>query len=623
MLQIKKYFIFIVKLKFQKRSALKFVSRTIHHSGGYNTQQRAAKLFPQLFLKFIPVIIALLFIYPFTGLSQNITDPVKTSTVIKPKVQKPVSKEVKQSKSGLTITPEEINLGFITFDKQGEGIITLNKTKSGVINWSTQGPEGWTKSEEQQLSGELEKEPEILRMEIRLLHKEFLTHESNKNKASVDAEIKIESGNGKLVCTKELSVGTYKEEMKIDFDNEQKKIFISFNIAYTQKSPSINLNPVRLDLGSILPEKAISKKIILNNIGKEMLKWSVVMPKHDSKDFSVDTRRGRYLSFVNSEEALESGFYTVPAHLKEVIKLTGKWTKNQGYPSCDKGENEIKINFSGTGIILYLLKYPEDGNLTVSINNRSIDKIELFEVLKEKTGELLVAENLDYGSHVLTITGKDTPLILEGVKVLGVNTSYFPEGTIKIFPNSGAITRQSNYLTVSLNAGQMQPGFYVDDILFTTNGGDATVEVYAEILSENISKVVDIYRYYNGSDYLYTADPQSETQKLIQDKYVKEGIAFRLFKPDTPGTKVFYRWYNPQTKSHFYHYIQTGGGKDLRGYVFERSIGNIATSKLTNTRELYRWYNSKTGHYFYSTDLQGGKINKKAYRFDGIAGYVK
>jgi hypothetical protein len=52
-------------------------------------------------------------------------------------------------------------------------------------------------------------------------------------------------------------------------------------------------------------------------------------------------------------------------------------------------------------------------------------------------------------------------------------------------------------------------------------------------------------------------------------------------------------------------------------------IGNIATSKLTNTRELYRWYNAKTGHYFYSTDLQGGKINKRIYKFDGIAGYVK
>ena len=48
---------FIVRLKFQKRSELKFVSRTIPQSGGYNTPQLAAELFPKLALGFIPVIL--------------------------------------------------------------------------------------------------------------------------------------------------------------------------------------------------------------------------------------------------------------------------------------------------------------------------------------------------------------------------------------------------------------------------------------------------------------------------------------------------------------------------------------------------------------------------------------
>ena len=47
---------FIVRLKFQKLSELKFVSRTIPQSGGYNTPQLAAELFPKLALGFIPVI---------------------------------------------------------------------------------------------------------------------------------------------------------------------------------------------------------------------------------------------------------------------------------------------------------------------------------------------------------------------------------------------------------------------------------------------------------------------------------------------------------------------------------------------------------------------------------------
>jgi len=44
-----KWMVFIVRLKFQKRSVLKFVSRTISRCGGYNT--------PQLALGFIPVIL--------------------------------------------------------------------------------------------------------------------------------------------------------------------------------------------------------------------------------------------------------------------------------------------------------------------------------------------------------------------------------------------------------------------------------------------------------------------------------------------------------------------------------------------------------------------------------------
>ena len=67
-----------------------------------------------------------------------------------------------------------------------------------------------------------------------------------------------------------------------------------------------------------------------------------------------DFHKGRYISFVN-EEARGSGVYTVPGHLKDTIELTGKWTESNGYPAGAEGENFIKINFSGTGIILYLL----------------------------------------------------------------------------------------------------------------------------------------------------------------------------------------------------------------------------------------------------------------------------
>jgi hypothetical protein len=236
---------------------------------------------------------------------------------------------------------------------------------------------------------------------------------------------------------------------------------------------------------------------------------------------------------------------------------------------------------------------------------------------------LLIADNLEDGPHALTITSRNSGVIFEGVKITGESRNTFPAGSIRIVPNSGATTRQTNYISVTFNTEQMPPGYYADDIVFDTNSGEGVVEIFAEIVADTELKIIDVYRYYNGIDYMFTAHPQAETNRLVLNKYGKEGIAFRLFSPDTPGTTEFFRWYNPQKKSHFYHYNSAGGGKDLRGYVLEGSIGNIATSRLTNTRELYRWYNSKTGHYFYTTNAQGGTVNKKMYRFDGIAGYVR
>ena len=566
-------------------------------------------------------IVIMLVVYPVVILAETGLNTEQNQNAINQKVQKPVSRTVKQPKPALTITPEDIYLGAVTSDKPVEGIFTLKNAVSGVIDWSTEGPEGWKKPEQQKLSGSLDNKSESLRVEIRLLHKESPANEDKKKISSGYVEMKLESGGGKIVCAKEFSAGTHKEEIKINTTNGQKTISVTFAIAYTQKDPLINLNPLRLDMGSVLPEKTVSKKIILTNIGKEMLTWSVRPRKHEKEDMPDDFQQGRYISFIN-EETRNTGVYAVPGNLKETVELTGKWAEFNGYPSEAEGENVIKINFSGTGIILYLSNYQKKGKSAVSLDKHLIDD-DLFKDMEDSGGELLIDDELPDGPHVLTITDKDSRLILEGAKILGGNTVYFPAGSIKIMPDSGATTRQSNYLTVSLNAGQMLPGYYVDDIVFNTNGGEAIVEVFAEVLPDNLSKAVDIYRYYNGEDYLFTADPQSETRRLAQNNYVKEGIAFRLFKPDTPGTTSFYRWYNPQRKSHFYHYDSNGGKKDLSGYIFEGSIGNIATSRLTNTRELYRWYNSKTGHYFYSTDLQGGKINKKAYRFDGIAGYVK
>ena len=73
---------FVVRLKFQKRSELKFVSRTIPHSGGYNTPKQAAELFSKLALGFIPVIL-ITFLGGAFFVSNSFADPRERDEVRK------------------------------------------------------------------------------------------------------------------------------------------------------------------------------------------------------------------------------------------------------------------------------------------------------------------------------------------------------------------------------------------------------------------------------------------------------------------------------------------------------------------------------------------------------------
>jgi hypothetical protein len=523
--------------------------------------------------------------------------------------------------SVLAITPREVDVGTISPGEVVTGVFTFKNMGSGVLYWSTTGPEDWRKLENQKLSSIQEDDTDSLRFEIRLpIDGEQLKSYRSKT-ALYNTEIQLEVGRGKLICQKDLHIGIHKEAIKITSTGGSRTIYVTFKIVATQESPMINFNPARLDMGCVIPGKTVSKKIMVTNKGKEMLVWAVVARKPKRNENTSIFKKERYISFLN-EEVRESGDYSVPGHLRDSVELYGKWTENDGYPFSVGGGNSIKYRFNGTGISLNLANQSEEGSLAIYLDENMLNSHNWSASKKEK-GELVLAEGLADGPHVLIVVNKEGNLKIEGVKISGKDVIRGPSGWMIVLPDSGTTTSQTNYLNVTLNTGQLAPGYYGDSVVFKTNGGDEIVDVYVEVIPDNVSRVIDIYRYSRGLDYLFTADPQMETKRLNQNDYVKEGIAFRLFVPETPGTRSFYRWYNPQKKDHFYHYDSRGGGKNLQGYVFEGAIGNIATSKMTNTRELYRWVNTSTGNHFYSTDPKGEKIVKKRYRFESIAGYVK
>ena len=567
--------------------------------------------------QFFILIIVVLTICPSCATAQKAADQetVKKTVHAGKNIVQAQSRENYQPV--LAITPHEVDVGTISLGEVVTGVFTFKNMGSGVLNWSTSGPEGWKKLENQKLSFTQEGETESLRFEIRL-PVEGNQLKSYKFKSSLhNTEMQFEADRETLICQKDLHVGIHREAIKITSTGGSRTIYVTFKIATTQESPIINFNPARLDMGTVMPGKNVSKKIMITNKGKEMLVWDVTTRKPNRIENTTIFKKERYVSFRN-DEVRETGDYSVPVQLKDSVEIFGKWTENDGYPYSVGGGSSIKYRFNGTGISLNLAEQSEEGSLALYLDENVLNSHDWPAGKKENT-ELVIAERLADGSHVLTIVNKEGNLKIEGVKISGKDVIRGPSGWMIVLPNSGTTTSQTNYLNVTLNTGQLAPGYYGDSILFKTNGGDEIVDVYVEVTQDNVSRVIDIYRYSRGLDYLFTADPQMEAKRFSLNSYVKEGIAFRLFIAETPGTRSFYRWYNPQKKDHFYHHDSKGGGKNLQGYLLEGAIGNIATSKMTNTRELYRWINTSTGNHFYST----GNVAKSGYRFDGIAGYVK
>lgn len=282
----------------------------------------------------------------------------------------------------------------------------------------------------------------------------------------------------------------------------------------------------------------------------------------------------------------------------------------------------IKFRFHGTGISFFLQSHTEDGSSSVYLDEALMSLPDVLSGQWEKK-ELVIAEGLPDGAHTASIIIKEGGLELEGVKVFGKNIVRGPKGWITVSPSSGTTLNEKDYINIKVDTSYLASGYYGDQIVFKSNVGQEVAEVFVDVLSDAGHKVIDVYLYSKDLDYLFTADPLAESKRLIQNGYIKEGIAFRLFAVQTPGTTSFYRWYNPQIKDHFYNYDRTGGGKKLNGYVYEGTIGNIATSRMTNTRELYRWFNVSTGRHYFSTNSKGATGLRKGYRFEGIAGYVR
>lgn len=529
-------------------------------------------------------------------------------------------KGVKENSNGsaLTVTPREIDFGSIGPDEGAKASFILKNSGSGAVEWSVIGPEGWTLMETQKLGGLLRDKPGNLRIHISSL-KEALHENAGKTRNSYPVQMTLETENRLVSYQKHLTPGAHREMLKLVSNSGTRTIFVRFKLVSAGSGPVILVEPVRVDLGVVRPGEQAARRVKVTNRGINTLKWRASV--QENPNTGSPAKRGRYISFQN-EDVKGSGVYALPSHLKDVMDISGKWSELNGYPSGNTSHHTLKYRFWGTGISVFFSVEPDGGDLTAYVDEKLKNNQECHAGQKERA-ECMVVEGLTYGPHTLTVLSKGSHVMIEGVGIYGKDVIKGNPGWISIFPDSGTTTRETDFVNIMVNMQQAGPGYYEENVVFDSDGGQSVVEVSLEVSEDTISKSVDVYRYALDSDYFYTSNPQEDTRIIQARGYRKQGIAFRLFSSGAPGTTAFYRWYHPGKKIHYYSYDRHGEGRSLKGYTFEGTIGNIGTSRLTNTRALYRWFNPATGSRFYTTDPNGEGHLRKGYRFDGIAGYVR
>jgi hypothetical protein len=516
----------------------------------------------------------------------------------------------------LTASPREIDLGSLGPGEEAQGVFYLKNVGSGSTSWYADGPEGWTALENRGLSGTVGENTEQVKITLK-----FLNKNGPGKLLNCSLLLRLEGGGQYAVFRREAPVGVLRESLRFSFPSGTRTVFFHARLSELASASRLDVEPIRIDFGVVRPGEQISRRVQVTNRGKEILKWRVALAGTRGIPVTAPTPPGRYVSFLN-ETAGGTGSYPVVAQLREGLDLSGQWSEERGYPATQGEQSALRYRFIGTGIALLIRKTPDGGLLSIYLDEQFLTMIDGYAERPEYVETLLV-EDQPETPHLLTVVSIGGRVIIEGVRIFGRPSLKGPRGWISVTPDSGMTTRETDYVNITLNTRQLMPGNYSEYVFFRSNGGDAGVEVSLEVVAETQPRLLDVSCYQSGSDYLYTTNPQAEATRLRVKGYKNLGIAFRLFSPGTPGTTEFFRWFNPVKGDHFYSSDPVGGGKPLQGYLFEGSIGNIATSRLTGTRELYRWHNPNTGCHFYTTNQGGEGLGKKGYRFDGITGFVR
>ncbi len=516
------------------------------------------------------------------------------------------------------LNQERVSLGDIGTGrlKKAQAIMTYATAAKRI--WTIGLPSGWNCKPEEDFSGTItHRHPSRIQLAMK---SSFAPMAANGHlQQQYNVQLHLEFENKHIVCQRYLPPGPHREGINFRIGGEEKNIEIFYNVLDYPSEPVLSVYPQRLDFGRLEPNQQTMRKIEITNRGRQPLKWRIEpisLTTEKVSDFVVGTYHSFFLP-----EASGTGAYRPAVARAALMEFSGHWGEMDGYPEAHE-KAVLKYHYTGGGVIVYYWKSPAGKTMNVYLDNHPIGQVETYSD-NFTPAEYRLPETTIRGAHTLMLVNQQGRVVLEGVKIPGKGLIRDQGKWLRIFPESGATNREVDYLHLAVDTKNLRPGVHGQYFQLSSNGGTQPLEIYVEVASEVAAKILDVYRYHKGDDLFFTTNPPGEARLANGGDYLKEGIAFRLYSPGTPGTTDFYRWYNQRAQRHYYSCELNADGKLNRDFVREGAIGNIATIRLVNSRPLYRWHHSGSGQYFFTTDPRGEGRTRKGYKYDGIVGYVR
>ncbi len=167
------------------------------------------------------IFFLLLVTYPANLIAENGKLPEQSNIKENGYDDKIIEKEKNDvSRPVLVIMPREVDMGTIGSGEAVSESFTFKNVGSGIMDWSTNGPEGWQISGNERISGTMEDRADYLRIEIHVVPKNRWLNDEKSKDSLYQVIMNLEAGKEKLVCKKTLPMGSYKEAIKINLPNK-------------------------------------------------------------------------------------------------------------------------------------------------------------------------------------------------------------------------------------------------------------------------------------------------------------------------------------------------------------------------------------------------------------------